>query len=50
MVIMDDLGKEKLCYEFRIRLDGENYLSYIDAITAQEHRVQRITPKGTEIV
>ncbi|HHY45988.1 MAG TPA: germination protein YpeB [Firmicutes bacterium] len=50
VVIMDDLGNEKLCYEFTIRLDGETYLSYIDAVTAQEHRVQRITRKGTEVI
>ncbi|HHY97419.1 MAG TPA: germination protein YpeB [Firmicutes bacterium] len=50
VVIMDDMGNEKLCYEFLIRLDGRVYLSYIDAVTGQEHKVQRMTIRGTEVV
>ncbi|HHV63224.1 MAG TPA: germination protein YpeB [Firmicutes bacterium] len=48
-VILDDLGREKLCYEFRGRLDTEEFRVYIDAVTGQEEKIERITPRRVEV-
>ncbi|NPV54129.1 MAG: germination protein YpeB [Firmicutes bacterium] len=49
VVILDDLGREKLCYEFRGRLDTEEFRVYIDAVTGQEVKIQRVTARRVEI-
>lgn len=41
-------NQEALCYEFRGRYQGEEYLIYVNAFTGQEEKIQRIirTPRG----
>lgn len=41
-------NQEVLCYEFRGRYEGEDYLVYINGVSGAEERIQRVihTPRG----
>lgn len=49
LVVIPRTGnQEALCYEFRGRYQGEEYLVYVNALSGREEKIQRIirTPRG----
>ena len=43
---------ERLTYEFKAKMDGEDFLVYINALTGEEERIFKLlhTPGGTLVL
>ena len=51
-VIPSDGSHERLTYEFKAKMDGEDFLVYINALTGEEERIFKLlhTPGGTLVL